>query len=318
MKIKTTLLVFTFSMIFFFSVGKLYADGIVSIDQGGIKNIIRFNQGSDLRNNLLNLLDNVTRFVRLILNWVALLAMLYIGFLWVTSMGSEEKTSDGKNRIILVVLWLLLVNLPEAIYKIFTGSSYKTTGFRNKINDVGGNLSTAWGDKTIIDNSEQCNFLFCPQNFSWTDINSIITISEIAMVVTAVVMFTIWGFTMLLWWAESSSETAKKRITYGVIALVVTGFLEMIYRAIYFQSSLNMVATDLTSVLIKWAKFFIYMAGPIAIISIIIGGYYFITSGGDEERADKGKKILMYTFFATVMLLLGYTFLIEIIGLKLY
>lgn len=92
----------------------------------------------------------------------------------------------------------------------------------------------------------------------------------------------------------------------------------MIYRAIFFQSNLTGTANKLVNILTKGAKFFIYLAGPIAIICIIIGGYYFITSGGNEERTDKGKKILIYTFFATVMLLLGYTFLIEIVGLTLF
>jgi hypothetical protein len=78
----------------------------------------------------------------------------------------------------------------------------------------------------------------------------------------------------------------------------------MIYRAVFFQSNLNGVTTNVVKVLSLGAKFFIYLAGPVAIICIIIGGYYFITSGGNEERTDKGKKILMYTFFATLMLLL--------------
>jgi len=35
-------------------------------------------------------------------------------------MGDEEKVSDGKNRIMLVVLGLFLVNIPEVLYRIFT------------------------------------------------------------------------------------------------------------------------------------------------------------------------------------------------------
>jgi hypothetical protein len=42
----------------------------------------------------MSLLD-IIQAVRIILNGVALLAMLYVGFLWVSSMGSEEKRSDG-------------------------------------------------------------------------------------------------------------------------------------------------------------------------------------------------------------------------------
>jgi NADH:ubiquinone oxidoreductase subunit 4 (subunit M) len=59
------------------------------------------------------------------------------------------------------------------------------------------------------------------------------------------------------------------------------------------------------------------LAGPVAIIYLIVGAYYFITSAGDEERADQGKRILLYTFLATILLLLSYTFLVEIVGLNL-
>gem|GEM_PF-2736596 len=71
---------------------------------GNIKTIISFTSSGDLLNTTLDLLYRVVRFVRLVLNGIALLAMLYVGFLWVTSMGNEEKTSDGKNRIMLIIL----------------------------------------------------------------------------------------------------------------------------------------------------------------------------------------------------------------------
>ncbi len=301
-----------------------YAKWIVNIGWSGeIQDIVSINvsnrlAGGDLQNTLYYLAEKVVKFVRLLLNGIALLAMLYVGYLWVTSMGNEEKTSDGKNRIILIVLWLFLVNASSAIYGIFTGSDYMYDGFGNKIDDSKGYLSINSNLDTIRDNSEKCNFLFCPRNFMWTSLNSIVTMLEIIMIVVAIVMFTIGGFMMLLGWRESASETAKKRLSYWVIALVITGILEAIYRAIYFQSGLENIEIKTTSVLIQWAKFFMYLAGPIAIIYIIIGGYYFITSWGDEERADKGKKILTYTAFATIMLLLGYTFIMEIVGLKLF
>jgi|GEM_PF-3494657 len=52
----------------------------------------------------------------------------------------------------------------------------------------------------------------------------------------------------------------------------------MIYRAVFFQTNLNGMGSKITNALTQGAKFFIFLAGPIAIISIIIGGYYFITS----------------------------------------
>jgi hypothetical protein len=105
-----------------------YAVGVVDVGSSdNIKTIVSFSSTTKgLLETVWDLLDSIKRFARLVLNGIALLAMLYVGFLWVTSMGDEEKTSDGKNRIILVVLGLFLVNIPEVLYRIFTGSSYRT------------------------------------------------------------------------------------------------------------------------------------------------------------------------------------------------
>ena len=105
------------------------------------------------------------------------------------------------------------------------------------------------------------------------------------------------------------------RFAYGMIALIVVGFIDTIYRAVFFGNSLN--SGKIISTVVSVVNFALFLAGPIAIIYIIIGAYYFITSAGDEERTDKGKKILMYTFFATILMLLSYTFLLEIVGLNL-
>lgn len=81
---------------------------------------------------------------------------------------------------------------------------------------------------------------------------------------------------------ENTAKSAKMRLVYGTIALIVVGFIESFYRAIFFGGTLN--ATGITSILVTIANFFLFLAGPIAIIYIIIGSYYYITAAGDEER----------------------------------
>lgn len=70
-------------------------------------------------------------------------------------------------------------------------------------------------------------------------------------------------------------------------------------------------------ILLTVASFFVYVAGPIALVFIVIGAYYYITAGGNEESADKGKRMILYTFLATILLLLAYTIIVEIAGLTL-
>ncbi|MBP6921104.1 hypothetical protein KBB89_00970 [Candidatus Gracilibacteria bacterium] len=298
-----------------------WAAGVTGIGNGtsSTRNLEQnslFRPGSgDLVGAVRNVALDIIHALRIILNGVALLAMLYVGFLWVSSMGSEEKRSDGTYRILLIVIGLFLINVAELLYNIITGSSYLSIGFSRKV----GSVSTRDpGGEFSQSALETCNYFFCPQNF-WGNGNivAIVKFFEMAMIGTAVVMFTWGGFTMLTAGNnESTSKTAKMRIVYGMIALIVVGFIESIYRAIFFGRTMN--ATGIMSVLVTIANFFIFLAGPIAILFIILGSYYYITAAGNEERADKGKKIILYTFFATILLILSYTFLVEIVGLNLF
>jgi hypothetical protein len=110
-----------------------------------------------VRNIALSLLDAA----RIALNGVALLAILYVGYLWVTSMGDEEKQGDGKMRLVLIVMGLFLINVPKVIYTILTGSNYLDSDFRKvqsiSSGDPGGDLNESELDS--------CNYFFCPQNF---------------------------------------------------------------------------------------------------------------------------------------------------------
>jgi hypothetical protein len=105
------------------------------------------------------------------------------------------------------------------------------------------------------------------------------------------------------------------RIVYGIVALIIMGFIESIYRSVFFGGTLN--ATGIMQTLLSVGNFGIFLAGPVALVFIIIGAYYYITAAGNEESADKGKRIILYTFLATILLILGYTILVELVGINL-
>lgn len=54
-----------------------------------------------------------------------------------------------------------------------------------------------------------------------------------------------------------------------------------------------------------------------AIFFLILGGYYYITSAGDEEKAKKGKGIVVNTFIATIILIASYTFLKDLADFRI-
>jgi hypothetical protein len=53
-------------------------------------------------------------------------------------MGNEEKTSDGKNRIILILLGLFIINIPEVIYLAITGHHLIIGGEYNQYYKING------------------------------------------------------------------------------------------------------------------------------------------------------------------------------------
>jgi hypothetical protein len=116
--------------------------------------------------------------------------MGYVGFLWITSMGDEEKQNDGKYRLLLIFIGLFLINVPELIYTIITGSSYLDNNFWRKVRTI----STRDPGGVFSDSSlNSCNYFFCTQNF-WGNSSTIAIMKffEIIMIAAAVVMFT-WG-----------------------------------------------------------------------------------------------------------------------------
>lgn len=61
--------------------------------------------------------------------------------------------------------------------------------------------------------------------------------------------------------------------------------------------------------------FLFFFTTPVAILFLIIGAYYYITSAGDEDRAKKGKNIVINTLIAYIILFISFSFLEEIFKL---
>ncbi len=60
--------------------------------------------------------------------------------------------------------------------------------------------------------------------------------------------------------------------------------------------------------LILWVtERLLWLAGSIAVIFLIIGGYRYLTSAGNEEAAEKGKKTLVTSIIGLVVIILSAT-----------
>jgi len=49
------------------------------------------------------------------------------------------------------------------------------------------------------------------------------------------------------------------------------------------------------------------VAGAIAVLFLIVGGYWYITSAGNEEQAEKGKSTLLNAIIGIIIIVLSFT-----------
>ena len=66
-------------------------------------------------------------------------------------------------------------------------------------------------------------------------------------------------------------------------------------------------ATSVQDLIVEVIRLMLLLAGAIAVVFVIIGGYQYVTSGGSEEQAEKGKKTLINAIIGIVIIILSYT-----------
>ena len=79
-----------------------------------------------------------------------------------------------------------------------------------------------------------------------------------------------------------------------------TGWTSWLPASSFVSADLN----DIVSAIIKWA---LTLAGVVAVVFIIYGGYQYITSSGDAEKAGKGRSTLINAIIGLVIIFIAYT-----------
>lgn len=65
-------------------------------------------------------------------------------------------------------------------------------------------------------------------------------------------------------------------------------------------------SNSLTDLLIKVITLLLTVAGIIAVLMLIVGGFWYITSAGNEEQSEKGKKAITNAIIGVIVVLLSY------------
>ena len=218
---------------------------------------------------------NLLSIARLVVAGFALIYIVIIGANLIVSSDDEGVVAKQKKQLFYSGIAFIFLNIPDVVYRIFMRTDNRNIG------------AGTWTD--VSSQSAFWNFsgVFGADNF----ISSVISFLKVVAFVAAILSF-IWGAIGLMTsrGQDEYKENAQNRMVYGL------------------QAEISKIAGNIFGLAF-------YFAAPVAVFFLILGAYYYITSAGDEDRASKGKKIFLYTFLASIILLAGASFLNEIIGL---
>lgn len=228
--------------------------------------------------------------------------IVYAGAQMVMSMGTdEEQLSSAKRQIRYSVIAFVFINIPGAIYQSFNSRSQE---------DV---TSWVWYNSWFsTPSSGESGNIFINSYSLWNTLNGdIIGFIQIILSAIAVAVILLASVKILASRGKEEDITeSKNKIIWSIIWLLLVGFIES-WKYFVYKWDID-DGSSLFEAMINLVTFF---AGPVAIAFITYAGYLFITANGEEDKISKAKNIIINVLLATVILLAGYTFLLDLITL---
>lgn len=98
--------------------------------------------------------------------------------------------------------------------------------------------------------------------------------------------------------------------------LVVALLMLMVGTFVMTQPAFAVDGAAQTETFIKnIVKTMVGIAGTVAVIFMVIGGYHYITSSGHPEKLDKAKRTLLYAGIGLAIVLAAYTIVDYVAGI---
>jgi len=242
----------------------------------------------------------ILRILKLILQW---LLVIYIVYIWVTmiiSMGTDEdKLSKSKNQLWYSLIALVFINIPWTIYSAIYIDDRKSGGAIN-----------AWSEWWAFTDESSVSWFVNLDSFKWI-LGSITWFLEVFIFWVALFVLVMAGIKIMTSrWKEEKITEAKNKILYSIFAMIFVGMIEGWKRlSITWDIALgSKIFSQLTNLALLFA-------GPVVIFFLTLAGYYYISSNGDEERIKKAKAIIINTIIAILLLIVMVTFLNDLITL---
>lgn len=241
--------------------------------------------GEEMTKNLVGrIIDNV----RFIIGAVAILMIIISGIKLVMSGGNEEVFTKQSATLIYAVIGLLFVGLAGELATIFDVSG-------------GGFLK----DPNVMIQKGRL--------FSRT---AAIFITFIKYIIGSVAVFFIIRSALRMIFSGDEEEVMtkeKKNLFYGILGLVFILLSNTVITQVFFKIDMNKFpgtgpvqpAIDRLRLLQEVTgatNIIAAIAGPLALLSFVVGGLLYILAGGEEEKMNRAKKILTWSGISLILI----------------
>lgn len=260
---------------------------------------ISWTDGNSIWKTVESVWFRILTIVKYIFSWVLLVFLVFAWAQMIMSMWTDDDSlSKAKKTIWYSMIWLVFINMPWTIANVIKWWRVNVDWW----------IGSSWSNEL---NSTTRNLFINTEQFTIFLNDYIIRFIQITLVAVAIMVIILaWIKIMTSRWREEKITEAKNKIIWSVVWLIFIWFIEAWLTFVYWWNISNW--KDIFKTI---ANLLLFLAPPIAIFFLTLAWYYYITSNWDEEKMKKWKSIVVNTMLWTVILLISYIFLNDLIKL---
>ncbi len=131
-------------------------------------------------------------------------------------------------------------------------------------------------------------------------------------VLAALLLFTFSGYFFNPVFAQNATGTVNQNGSCGTGFTYVNGLC--VLNSQFSKDSIANTGT-IFELITKVLKIMLTLAGALAVVWLVIGGYQYITAGGNDEQAEKGRKTLLNATIGVVVVIMAYALINVVVNL---